>query len=89
MPRLVIVALTVLLALTACAASRQAAEVKRLQARAAFERGVRHIEEREATQAVTALREAISLDPKSAVYRDTLGLVYTQLQRPDLAQLLD
>ena len=85
MPRLVIVALTALLALTACAASRQAAEVKRLQARAAFERGVRHIEEREATQAVTALREAIALDPKSAVYRDTLGLVYTQLQRPDLA----
>ncbi len=85
MPRLAVVALAVVLALTACAASRQAAEVKRLQARAAFERGVRHIEEREATQAVTALREATALDSKSSVYRDTLGLVYTQLQRPDLA----
>lgn len=71
--------------MSGCAASRQAAEVKRLQARAAFERGVKHIEDREATRALAALREATSLDPTSAVYRDTLGLVYTQLQRPDLA----
>jgi Tfp pilus assembly protein PilF len=77
--------LCVVLALGACSAARQAAEVQRLQARAAFERGVKHFHEREATQALTALREAIALDPTSALYRDTLGLVFSQLQRPDLA----
>jgi len=85
MRRLVTTALAVVLALAGCASGRQAAEVRRLQGRAAFERGIRHIEERQATQAVAALREAVSLDPKSTLYSDTLGLVYTQLQRPDLA----
>ena len=85
MRRLAVLALAAVLGFSGCAAARQAAEVQRLQARAAFERGVKHIEEREATQAVAALRESTGLDPKSALYRDTLGLVYTQLQRPDLA----
>ena len=69
----------------ACSAGRQATEVQRLQARAAFERGVKHFEAREASQAFAALREAVALDPTSALYRDILGLVLTQLQRPDLA----
>ncbi len=85
MTRLAATALAVLLVLAGCASARQAAEVRRLQARAAFERGVKYVEDRQATQAVAALREAVSLDPKSALYADTLGLVYTQLQRPDLA----
>jgi Tfp pilus assembly protein PilF len=65
--------------------TRQAADVQRLQARAAFERGVKHFQDREAAQALAALREAVALDPTSALYCDTLGLVLTQLQRPDLA----
>jgi Tfp pilus assembly protein PilF len=69
----------------ACSGARQAAEVQRLQARAAFERGVKHFNEREATQALTALREAVALDATSALYVDTLGLVFSQLRRPDLA----
>ena len=85
MRRLAVLALAAVLGFSACASARQRAEVQRLQARAAFERGVRHIEDREASQAVAALREATGLDPTSALYRDTLGLVYTQLQRPDLA----
>jgi Tfp pilus assembly protein PilF len=78
-------ALIVLLGSTACTAARQTADVQRLQARAAFERGVKHFEAREGSQAVAALREAVGLDPTSAVYRDVLGVVYSQLQRPDLA----
>ena len=82
---LTVTILAVVVALSGCASGRQAAEVQRLQARAAFERAVKHLEDRQATQAVAALREAVALDPKSALYADTLGLVYTQLQRPDLA----
>ena len=65
--------------------SSQASELRRLQARAAFERGVKHVDEREVPQALGALREAVALDGKSPLYRDTLGLVLVQLQRPDLA----
>jgi tetratricopeptide (TPR) repeat protein len=74
-----------LLGLAACESARQAAEVQRLQARAAFERGVKHFNDRQGAQAVAALREAVALDPTSALYADTLGLVLSQLQRPDLA----
>jgi Tfp pilus assembly protein PilF len=77
---------TLLLMSTACSIGQhQAADVQKLQARAAFERGVKHIEARQASHALAALREAVALDPTSAVYRDMLGLVYSQLQRPDLA----
>ena len=77
--------LVVLLGLAACSTGRQATEVQRLQARAAFERGLKHFEAREASPALAAFREAVGLDPTSALYRDILGLVYSQLQRPDLA----
>ena len=74
------------LSLGACSAAKsQPPAVQRLQARAAFERGLKHFNDREASQALAALREAIALDGTSAVYRDTLGLVFTGLQRPDLA----
>ncbi len=69
----------------ACSAGREVTEVQRLQARAAFERGLKHFEAREGSHALAALREAVSLDPTSAIYRDILGLVFSQIQRPDLA----
>jgi Tfp pilus assembly protein PilF len=78
--------LVLVLATWACSTGRPAPEVQRLQARAAFERGLRHFEAREAPQALAALREAVALDPSSASYRDVLGLVFTQLRRPDLAR---
>lgn len=83
--RLAALALSALVGFGACSTARQAAEVQRLQARAAFERGVKHFKDREAPQALAALREASALDATSALYRDTLGLILTQLQRPDLA----
>jgi superkiller protein 3 len=36
-------------------------------------------------QALTALREAVALDPSVASYHNTLGVLLLQLQRPDLA----
>lgn len=83
--RVVALVLGILIGGAACSAGRQVTEVQHLQARAAFERGVKHFESREGSQALAALREAVSLDPTSALYRDTLGLVFSQLQRPDLA----
>lgn len=80
------IVLAALVGFGGCSSSRQATEVQRLQARAAFERGVRHFNDREGPQALAALREAVALDPTSARYRDTLGVVLTQLQRPDLAE---
>ena len=77
--------LGILLGSAACSTARPALDVQRLQARAAFERGLRHFEAREAPQALAALREAVALDSTSAVYRDVLGLVFSQLGRPDLA----
>lgn len=79
--------LCALLAVAACTAGRQATEVQKLQARAAFERGIKHFEAREASHALASLREAVGLDPTSPLYRDVLGLVLSQLQRPDLALL--
>jgi Tfp pilus assembly protein PilF len=78
--------LAVLVAAAACSTAQSVPDVQRLQARAAFERGLKHFEAREAPQALAALREAVGLDPTSAIYRDVLGLIFSQLQRPDLAR---
>lgn len=77
--------LGILLGGAACSTTRPAPDVQRLQARAAFERGLKHFEAREAPQALAALREAAALDSTSALYRDVLGLMFSQLRRPDLA----
>lgn len=76
----------VLAALAGCAApGARITETQRLQAQAAFERGVKAFNDAQGATALTALREAVALDGSVAVYRDTLGLVLLQLQRPDLA----
>jgi protein O-GlcNAc transferase len=69
--------------LAACAAT--VSDADRLRARAAYERGLGHITERQPSPALGALKEAVSLDPTAADYRDTLGLVYLELGRSDLA----
>jgi Tfp pilus assembly protein PilF len=73
------------LASASCSSARPTTDVQRLQARAVFERGIKHFNAGEASQALAALREAAALDPASALYADSLGLVFSQLQRPDLA----
>jgi Tfp pilus assembly protein PilF len=68
-----------------CASSSPTPEVKRLQAQAVHERGLAHWRDGQASLALSALREAVSVDPRSPTYRDSLGLLYLQLGRPDLA----
>jgi Tfp pilus assembly protein PilF len=60
-------------------------EVVKLQARAAYERAVAHIKEGQASLALTALQEAIRLDPTAALYENTLGWLFLDRGRPDLA----
>ena len=80
----VVIALVATL-LTGCASTNQAAEIKRLQARAAYDRALQHVKDKEASPALTAVQEAIALDGSVPVYWNTLGWIYLQLGRPDIA----
>lgn len=72
--------------LVAGCATGRVSEVQKLQARAAYERGVNAFDEADGSGAMTAFREAVALDPRVPLYRDWLGFVWLQLlQRPDLA----
>jgi Tfp pilus assembly protein PilF len=59
--------------------------VQRLQARAEFERGVTALRDGQLAAALTAIKQANSIDPDVPTYLNTLGLVYLALQRADLA----
>jgi superkiller protein 3 len=63
----------------------QRTEVQKLQARAAYDRALSYLNDKQPAPAMTALQEAISVNPSSAVYRDTLGVVLLELGRPDMA----
>jgi Tfp pilus assembly protein PilF len=60
-------------------------ELKVLQARSAYDRGVKHMEARETAAAFNAFREAVLLDDTVSHYHDALGVSLLQLQRPELA----
>lgn len=80
------ITLALALALGACATTTsEISETQRLQARGAYERALRSIEERQPVAALTAAQEAVGLDGANAVYRDVLGLVFNELLRPELA----
>jgi superkiller protein 3 len=81
----VVVAVLAAIFLAGCASMREA-EMKRLQARNTYERGLTNVRDRQVASALSAFQEAISLDETVAVYRNALGLLYLQeLRRPDLA----
>jgi protein O-GlcNAc transferase len=69
---------------SACA-STHVTEPERLRAQAAYDRALTHLNERQMSPALAALNEAVSVDPGVARYWDTLGLLYLQLGRPDMA----
>jgi type IV pilus biogenesis/stability protein PilW len=58
---------------------------RRLQAQAAYERGLGHLREKQPEQALGALREAVALDGTVPAYHNSLGLLLLELRRPDLA----
>jgi tetratricopeptide (TPR) repeat protein len=61
------------LLLAAGCASGQTTEMQRLQARAAYERGLTDLRDGRMAQGLAALREAASLDRGNALYHDALG----------------
>src|SRR5262249_12159390 len=74
-------------AVSGCATKEaaQRTEVQKLQARAAYDRALSYLNDKQPAPAMTALQEAISVNPNQAVYRDTLGVVLLELGRPDMA----
>jgi Tfp pilus assembly protein PilF len=79
-----VVVIGIALLLAGCA-TVTVSEPDRLRARAAYERALTHMNDRQPSPALGALKEAISIDPTVAAYHDVLGLVYLELGRPDLA----
>jgi len=65
--------------LAGCATGK--AQVKRLQARAAYERGLKDLEEGRTALGLSALQEAVALEPGVALYHNALGVVYLNLKR--------
>jgi Tfp pilus assembly protein PilF len=82
-----------LLGLAGCGSSRaksridpDAKEMKALQARSAYERGIAHIREGQPGAALSAVQEAATLDPSVALYENTLGVILLQLRQLDGAR---
>ena len=74
--------------LAGCSSSKEAekqAEVQKLQARAAYDRALSYLNDRQPAGALASLQEAINVNPSNAIYRDTLGVVLLELGRPDMA----
>src|SRR5690348_6427704 len=65
--------------------SEKRAEVQKLQARAAYDRALSYLNDRQPAGALASLQEAININPENALYRDTLGVVLLELGRPDMA----
>jgi Tfp pilus assembly protein PilF len=68
-------------------ASTKDEEVQRLRARATYEQGLSHLGEKRVSLALASLQEAVRLEPGSALYHNTLGVVYLHyLSKPAEAQ---
>jgi len=78
------IAVGVIALLCGACASTHVTESDRLRAQAAYDRALSQLQERQLSPALAALKEAVAVDPTVADYRDTLGIVYLDLGRPDL-----
>jgi len=71
--------------LTGCA-STEDLEVKRLQARSAYEQALKSLSEKRLGLGLASLREALLLDPDNATYHNALGVVHLDLGKAQEAQ---
>src|SRR2546426_10154346 len=69
--------------LTGCAA--RMTEMQRLQAQNSYERALSQLNQGQSAPALSSLQEATTLNPRSALYRDTLCLALLDLGRDDQA----
>ena len=70
------------LTLAAGCTSAQDEEVRKLQAKNAYDNAVRNLTGNRLALGMASLKEAIQLDPDNAQFHNTLGLVYLNLGRP-------
>ena len=73
------------LAVVSGCATTTVSEVDRLHGQAEYEKALSYLHDRQTAPALAALKEAVAIDPTAAVYRDTLGLLYLDRGRTDLA----
>ena len=78
-------ALVAAAALLSACSSAKTLEMQRLQAQNAYERGLTQAKQGRSALALSSLQEATTLDPGSALYHDSLGLLLLDLGRVDLA----
>lgn len=71
--------------LTGCATAKEA-QVRKLQARSAYETGLSHLREGRPAVGLTSLQEAVTLDPEEPTYLNSLGLVFLDLKQLREAQ---
>src|SRR5438093_12361554 len=69
--------------LAGCAA--RMTEMQRLQAQNSYERALSQLNQGQSALALSSLQEATTLNPRSALYHDTLGLALLDLGRIDQA----
>ncbi len=83
--RAVLVLAAVLAALAGCASTKEQ-ENRKLQARAAYEQGVKNLADKRVSIGLASLKQAVELEPDNATYRNALGVVFLDLRRPVEAQ---
>jgi len=83
-PMLVLVC--ALFLLPACATTSADDEIRKLEARASYEAGVKNIAEGRISFGLAALRQAVEIEPGNALYRNAVGAVMLNIGRYPEAQ---
>lgn len=73
--------------LPACAATTQDDEIRKLEARSAYEAGVKSITDGHVPLGLSSLRQATELEPQNALYRNAVGAVLLNIGRVPDAQV--
>ena len=84
--RLVAAAAVAAVAAIGCASAEKEREVKRLQAQASYEQGIKHLQDQRISLGLVSLQQAIALEPENATYHNALGVVYLDMRRAVDAQ---
>jgi len=73
--------------LPACATTTQDDEIRKLEARSAYESGVKSIADGHVPLGLASLHQAVELEPQNALYRNAVGAVLLNIGRFPDAQL--
>jgi len=82
-----LVVLGVAALLSACATTTAEDEIRKLEARASYEAGVKNIAEGRISLGLSALRQAAEIEPRNALYHNAAGAVMLNIGRSADAQV--